>query len=143
MNSDYYAILGLQKTATDSEIRTAYRELARLLHPDKTPRGEALMQAVNEAHEVLIDPQKRREYDRFPFPRPKKVSPMPTPTVTGTVDLTKLAQAFIPQHVYHAAGPSMEHALKDRGIDPKAASVENILTAFGLLKKRKGARKSA
>lgn len=141
MNSDYYAILGVSKSATQADIKRAYHALAVKLHPDITPNGEALMQAVNEAYKTLADEGKRREYDCFP--RMRKVSPMPTPTITGTIDLTKLAQAFIPPHVYQAAGPSMEHALEDRGIDPKAASVENLLTAFGLLKKRKGARKSA
>ena len=142
MNSDYYAILGVTKSATQAELKAAYVRLSKALHPDVNPNGAALMQAVNEAYEFLKDEKKRTEYDRFGVPRPKKVSPMPTPGLAGTIDLTKLAQAFVPPHVYQAAGPSLEHAMRDRGIDPKAASVESILVSFGLLKKRK-TRKTA
>ena len=142
MNSDYYAILGVSKTAAQADIKAAYVRLSKALHPDVNPNGAALMQAVNEAYEALGDEKKRKEYDRFPRMRPAKVEAMPTPTLTGTIDLTKLAQAFVPPHVYQAAGPSLEHAMRDRGIDPKAASVESILVSFGLLKKRK-TRKTA
>ena len=65
---DYYATLGVARTATDKEIKQAYRKLARKLHPDVNPgdrAAEAKFKAINEAHEVLGDPEKRRKYDEL------------------------------------------------------------------------------
>jgi len=63
---DYYKILGVPKTATDKEIKAAYRRLARKHHPDvnkNDPKAEARFKEVNEANEVLSDPAKRQRYD--------------------------------------------------------------------------------
>ena len=63
---DYYATLGVAKTATDAEIKKAYRKLARQFHPDLNPgskTAEAKFKSLNEANEVLSDPEKRRKYD--------------------------------------------------------------------------------
>lgn len=69
MGKDYYNILGIQKTASDAEIKTAYRELAKKWHPDKHPNNkEEATQKFNELSEafnVLKDPQKRTAYDNF------------------------------------------------------------------------------
>ena len=62
---DFYEILEVNKTASDKEIRKAYREKAKLLHPDKnkTPNAEAQFRELAEAYEVLSDPHDRKIYD--------------------------------------------------------------------------------
>ncbi|ARP87753.1 DnaJ C-terminal domain-containing protein [Bordetella genomosp. 9] len=62
---DYYEILGVERGVSDDDLRRAYRKLARQYHPDvsKEPNAEARMRDINEAYEVLRDPQKRAAYD--------------------------------------------------------------------------------
>ena len=62
---DYYEILGVSKNASEQEIKSAYRKLAKKYHPDvnKTPGAEQKYKDVNEAYEVLHDPEKRQKYD--------------------------------------------------------------------------------
>jgi curved DNA-binding protein len=64
---DYYAILGVPKTASQAEIKKAYRKLARELHPDtnKDPEAERRFKDANEAQAVLTDPEKRKQYDEL------------------------------------------------------------------------------
>ena len=65
---DYYAELGVAKTASPAEIKKAYRALANAHHPDKSKGGkggEERFKDINEANEVLSDPAKRRKYDQF------------------------------------------------------------------------------
>ena len=65
---DYYQILGIGRGAAQKEVKQAYRKLARKYHPDVNPgdgSAEARFKRINEAYEVLSDPEKRKKYDRF------------------------------------------------------------------------------
>jgi len=65
---DYYKILGIEKNATQDDIKKAYRKLARKHHPDLNPNNKEahkLFQQINEANEVLSDPEKRKKYDEY------------------------------------------------------------------------------
>ena len=65
---DYYKILGIDKTATPKDIKNAYRKLARKYHPDLNPNDKDAkknFQQINEANEVLSDPEKRKKYDQY------------------------------------------------------------------------------
>ncbi len=65
---DYYKILNLDKSASQEDIKKAYRKLARKLHPDLNPNdkdAEKKFQQINEANEVLSDPEKRKKYDQY------------------------------------------------------------------------------
>ncbi len=65
---DYYKVLGISKNASDKEIKKAYRKQARKYHPDVNPNDESAkkqFQRINEANEVLSDPEKRKKYDKY------------------------------------------------------------------------------
>jgi len=65
---DYYKILGIDKTATTKDVKNAYRKLARKFHPDLNPDDKDAkknFQQINEANEVLSDPEKRKKYDQY------------------------------------------------------------------------------
>src|SRR6478735_5085587 len=65
---DYYQVLGVNKNATEEEIKKAYRKLARKYHPDLNPNDKEAnkkFQQINEANEVLSDPEKRKKYDQY------------------------------------------------------------------------------
>jgi len=65
---DYYKILGIAKSATEKEIKSAYRKMARKYHPDLNPddkEAERKFKEINEANEVLSDPENRKKYDKY------------------------------------------------------------------------------
>src|SRR6516164_10786514 len=65
---DYYKVLGLDKSASQDDIKKAYRKLARKHHPDLNPNDKEAhkkFQQINEANEVLSDPEKRKKYDQY------------------------------------------------------------------------------
>ena len=65
MSKDYYEILGVPKSATDDEIKRAYRKLAHQYHPDKNKGDDVKFKEISEAYHILSDDKKRAEYDRY------------------------------------------------------------------------------
>ena len=74
-NKDYYEVLGLEKGASDDEIKRAFRKLAIKYHPDKNQgnkEAEQKFKEINEAYQVLSDPEKKAQYDQFGTADPRK-----------------------------------------------------------------------
>ena len=68
MKLDYYEVLAVERTASDGELKSAYRKLAMQFHPDRNPNNpeaEEKFKACSEAYQVLSDPDKRAAYDRY------------------------------------------------------------------------------
>ena len=64
---DYYSILGIDRNASDQDIKSAFRTLSKKYHPDlnKDPNAEQKFKEINEAYQVLSDPEKKQKYDMF------------------------------------------------------------------------------
>ena len=146
---DYYFILGVPRTATERDILRAFRELAKLYHPDRVgQQGTASFQDIVEAYEILSDPERRRHYnhslseyvDVIPFAPPVgRARPQPEPLVPEwpRYRLHNRPEALVsePMSILHDFGtisPSFE-ALRDRLLQnfiergmPKAERVESL-----------------
>ena len=85
---DYYEVLGVSKTASDSELKSAYRKLAKKYHPDVNPgdkEAEAKFKEATEAYSVLSDAEKRRQYDQFGHLKMAVAEPADSAALTSTV----------------------------------------------------------
>ena len=65
MSKDYYEILGISKSASEEEVKKAYRRLAHKYHPDRAEGDETKFKEINEAYQTLSNKQKRAQYDQF------------------------------------------------------------------------------
>src|SRR3989338_5566361 len=65
MSKDYYKILGVEKNASEDDVKKAFRKLAHQYHPDKQGGDETKFKEVNEAYQVLSNTEKRQKYDQF------------------------------------------------------------------------------
>lgn len=138
---DYYTVLGVSKTASDKEIKTAYRKLAMQYHPDKLKDGtsDAKMQELNEAYEVLRDPQKRANYDRWGDPEGPQMGAGPDIGGAGgfgpfggfTMDFGKFAQGFYDFFSGGSTkgGGTTKTATKERGRDVYTEIVVDFMEA--------------
>ena len=103
--NELYKRLGVAPTATDIEIKKAYRKLAKKLHPDLNPddpQAEAKFKEINEAYETLSDPDKRKSFDAAQQPtrqeqpgkRPGAARTAPRPPAGGPIDFSQMAGGF-------------------------------------------------
>ena len=91
---DYYEVLGVSRGASEAEIKRAYRQLAMKYHPDRNPgdpTAEAKFKEINQAYEVLKDPQKRAAYDRYGH---RAFEGGPGPEASGGFDFASFADVF-------------------------------------------------
>jgi hypothetical protein len=89
MQADYYQILGISRDANVEQIKQAYRSKAKLYHPDinKAPNAKILFQLINEAYQVLINPEKKKWYDfKLRYPSTTGVRPQPEHRRTANFD---------------------------------------------------------
>ena len=116
---DYYEILGVSKTATDGEMKVAFRKLAMTYHPDRNPgnaEAELKFKEINEAYQTLTDGQKRAAYDRFghaAFQQGERVAPD-----SETSSATSCRTFSIISSVMVEGGSSRRRARRSRWRDP-------------------------
>ena len=147
---DFYAILGVQPNASQAQIREKYRFLAKAFHPDvnPSPAAKEAMAGANEAYEVLGDPKKRRAYD-LQY-KVREFMPKSTGAAPGQFDMIGIMRGLIERYLPESASLTLTDIasakLREWGIDPNAATPEQIARACGLLapvpRKRRGKRAS-
>lgn len=134
---DYYSVLGVSRTATDDEIKKAFRKLARQYHPDVAKdkkTAEAKFKEINEAHEVLSDPVKRRKYDELgPNWQAGEPGHAPPPGAQRSWGGTRRA----PQEEYHFGGTGFSDFFEQFfGANAGAGDVDDLFRQA----RRRGAR---
>jgi len=151
MIGDYYAILGVSCEATQEEIDAAYKRLAKALHPDVNVYGAALMQTVNEAHDVLSDAAKRAAHDRAG--RVKNISPQAEKSAgsaasfvgqDGTVNVFAIAGSFTPESMQRVVLPLVGEVFARFGLNAEKVNPADVvnIAAGRKPKRRKRARPS-
>lgn len=125
---DYYATLGVKKDASEKEIKSAFRKLAKKYHPDanrEDPNAEAKFKEINEAYEVLSDSEKRARYDQFGTVNPQQWDPnFAGGTYTYTnVDTNDMPFADILESLFGGMGGRGQRSTRTRGSSPFGGSV--------------------
>ena len=121
---DYYEVLGVEKNASDGEIKKAYRKLAMKYHPDQNPGDKAAeekFKEVGEAYEILSDADKRSRYDQFGF---AGVDPTMRPAVPAVPAATAAASPALTVSiwaVFSATSSAAVHPLRSAATAPPAA----------------------
>ena len=105
---DYYEVLGVEKSASEDEIKKAYRKLAKANHPDLHPGDkecEERFKEINEAYEVLSDPDKRAKYDQFGrrSTRPPAAPAAPVSAASAALATFSAAASGISSAIFSAA----------------------------------------
>lgn len=106
---DYYQTLGINREATSDEIKTAYRKLAKQYHPDRNQnnaKAEEKFKSVQEAYDVLIDPQKRQTYDQY-----GTSNPMPNGNYGSGDPFASIFESFFGPSRRQSADVKIEHVI--------------------------------
>lgn len=111
MATDYYAVLGVRRDASQDEIKKAFRRLARELHPDVNPdpKTQERFKEINAAYEVLSDPQKKQVYDLGgdpPRPPAEAVRAASAPVASATSPTSWTPSSVRPRSAARARGPA-------------------------------------
>ena len=142
---DYYKVLGLTKTATEKDIKKAFRKLARKYHPDLNPddkEAEKKFKQVNEANEVLSDPDKRKKYDEYgkdwqhaeEFEKQKKArpqSPFGGYTYSGeqsASDFSDFFESMFGSSEFRSAGRSVKFRGQDYNAELQLRLTDTLVT---------------
>ena len=141
---DYYAIMGLSRKCTMRQVRERYLVLAKELHPDKPGGNLEAFKQMMEAWTVLGDPMKRRAYDLQSKIREFVPPPPPPVPSAGVIDLIAWCRAFaagrVPDSAIDQGSALLGRVLKDRGIDARAVTAEDVAEALGLVKPKRRKR---